>query len=207
MYRPRLKKAGGMSFYASVNGNLAFYAVLDEKLSDGVKEAVIGMKKKNIDVYLATGDFCESAFRTADAVLISPDNVRYEVKPDGKSALIDELKSKYNGRVAMIGDGVNDALSLAHADISIAMSNAASITKTAASIILTSGGLKNVNIALELGAKMNRIIMQNFFWAFFYNIILIPLAMAGKLNPMLAAFAMMISSLFVVLNSTRLKRI
>lgn len=200
-----VKSHGGMSFYASINGRLALYAVLDEKLSSGVKDAIDNLKKKKIAVYLATGDFHESAFRIAGAVGIEPENVRCEVKPDEKSAFVDELKLKFSGRVAMIGDGVNDALSLARADISIAMSNAASIAKTAASIILTSGGLKNVNTALALGAKMNGIIMQNFFWAFFYNVILIPLAMAGKLNPMLAAFAMMLSSLFVVLNSTRLK--
>ncbi|MEZ7890125.1 MAG: cation-translocating P-type ATPase [Candidatus Wallbacteria bacterium] len=200
-----VKSHGGMSFYASINGRPALYAVLDEKLSSGVKDAIDNLKKKKIAVYLATGDFHESAFRIAGEVGIERENVRCEVKPDEKSALIDELKLKFGGRVAMIGDGVNDALSLARADISIAMSNAASIAKTAASIILTSGGMKNVNTALALGAKMNGIIMQNFFWAFFYNVILIPLAMAGKLNPMLAAFAMMLSSLFVVLNSTRLK--
>ncbi len=199
---------GKPSFYAAVGQMPAAYFELSEELSEGAAETVAELKARGVKVYLLTGDREGAAFEIADRVGIARESVRAAVKPHEKAEFIDRLKAADPAvNVLMIGDGINDSLAMARADIAIAMADATTIAKTAASIIMTRHGLKNVVTALELGKKMHRIIIQNFFWAFFYNLILIPSAMAGRLNPMQAAFAMILSSLFVVLNSTRLNKL
>lgn len=198
----------GLVFYASIGGSPAAVFELEEVVSEGAAETVAQLKKDGVAVYLLTGDVERNALAIAKTCGIEPANVRFSMKPDEKSDFIKRLKeSDPRVRVAMVGDGVNDALSMASADIAIAMADATNIAKTAANIILTGAGLKNAVKAIRLGKKMRSVILQNFFWAFFYNVILIPSAMAGRLNPMQAAFAMAASSVFVVLNSTRLKKL
>ncbi len=193
--------------YAAFDGQLTASFEIYETLTNGAAETIETLKQKGIGVYLLTGDTRESALRIAAACAIDETRVYYSMKPDEKAAFIEKLKKENPGvYVVMVGDGINDAPAMASADIAISMSDAVNITRSAADIILSGGGLKNVSAAIELGKKMYKIIKQNFFWAFIYNIVLIPWAMAAKLDPMQAAFAMALSSIFVVFNSTRLKK-
>lgn len=201
-------KGANMSFYVSSGKRVAARIDIAEELSDGAAEMIARLRERNIDVYLLTGDSENGAMAAAALSGINEGNVMHSVKPYEKLDFIRKLKKdRPAAGIAMAGDGINDALAMAEADVAIAMAEAASIAKTAAAIILSGNDIKNIVNSLDLGRKIGGVIRQNFFWAFFYNVILIPYAMAGKLNPMQAAFAMMFSSLFVVLNSTRLKKI
>jgi Cu2+-exporting ATPase len=176
-------------------------AVMDVPKEDSL-EAISLLKRMNIDVTMITGDNGGTAQAIADQTGIA--SVIAGVLPQEKTEEIIRLKAQ--GRVvAMVGDGINDAPALAAADIGIAMASGSDIAMESADVVLMRSDLKSVVHAIELSRKTFRIIKQNLFWAFFYNIAAIPLAMAGLLNPIVAAAAMAISSVTVVINSMRLR--
>jgi P-type Cu+ transporter len=164
--------------------------------------AVKKLKKMGLDVWLITGDNSAAAERAAREAGI--DHVMAEVLPDQKVKQIRELQAG-GKRVAMVGDGINDAPALAQADLGIAMGTGSDIALEAGQITLMRGDLNGVAEAMELARRTMRVIRQNLFWAFAYNTIGIPVAALGLLSPMLASAAMALSSITVVSNSLRLK--
>jgi Cu+-exporting ATPase len=172
-----------------------------DTLKPGALQAVQQLSARNISSHLLTGDNRGSAKVVAEALGIS--DVHAEVLPADKAATVAELKK--TGVVAMVGDGINDAPALAAADIGIAMGGGTDVAMHAAGITLMRGDPQLVPAALEISRKTYAKIRQNLFWAFVYNLIGIPLAAFGFLNPVLAGAAMALSSVSVVSNALLLK--
>ena len=179
------------------------------RLADAVKptsaEAIAELKAMGITPMLLTGDSQVVAARVAAEVGIAASDVIAGVLPAQKADAISALQAR-GRRVAMVGDGVNDSVALATADIGMAMGTGTDAAIEAGDITLVRGDLRTVPTALRLSSRTLRIIKQNLFWAFGYNTAAIPLAAFGLLNPMIAGAAMAVSSILVVANSLRLKR-
>ncbi|MFJ4141050.1 heavy metal translocating P-type ATPase [Pseudomonas fragi] len=172
-----------------------------DTLKPGAQSAIAQLNARHISSHLLTGDNRGSAKVVAEALGIS--DVHAEVLPADKAATVTELKK--TGVVAMVGDGINDAPALAAADIGIAMGGGTDVAMHAAGITLMRGDPRLVPAALEISRKTYAKIRQNLFWAFIYNVIGIPLAAFGFLNPVLAGAAMAFSSVSVVSNALLLK--
>ena len=205
-------------FLADEEKILATFALADT-LKAGSKEAVAALRELGMTAYMLTGDNAACARYIAERAGIPADMVYAEVLPEDKLTYVKEHKAqsaqlhgKARKGVAMIGDGINDSPALKEADVGIAMGNGTDVAIESADIVLMGGDLAAAPRAFALARRTMRIIKENLFWAFFYNVICIPLAAgcfawAGvTLNPMIAAAAMSLSSLFVVLNALRLTR-
>ena len=168
-------------------------------------QAIAELHELGLEPVLLTGDAPEVAQAIASSVGINPENVFAGVTPKRKSEVIAQLQDE-GYRVAMVGDGVNDAPALARADLGMAMGSGTDVAVQASDIVLMRSDMRAIPMSLRLSRATLHTIKSNLFWAFAYNTIAVPVAAAGLLNPMIAAAAMAFSSVFVVLNSMRLTR-
>ncbi|MCS7265969.1 MAG: copper-translocating P-type ATPase, partial [Armatimonadetes bacterium] len=187
-----------------LNGELAgFIALADELRADAV-EAVCVLKGMGIKVHLATGDKPQLAMRVAEQ--LGCDGVLSLATPQRKAQFVRELQES-GEKVLMVGDGINDAVALSQADIGIAIATGADLTAQAADVLMVTERLTVLPEFLKFAKRTKQIMAQNLFWAFAYNMAALPLAAAGKLNPMVAAVAMALSSITVVGNALRLRNL
>jgi Cu+-exporting ATPase len=206
----RLGAEGKSPLYAAIDGRLAAIIAVADPIKDSTPEAIAALHALGLKVAMITGD----NRRTAEAIArrIGIDDVMAEVLPEGKVEAVKRLRQSH-GRIAFVGDGINDAPALAEADIGIAIGTGTDIAIESADVVLMSGDVRGVVNAIALSKATIRNIQQNLFWAFAYNVVLIPVA-AGVLypvdgtllSPVVAAAAMALSSVFVVGNALRLRR-
>lgn len=204
----QLVNDGNSILFVSLNNKLVALIGVKDILKDNIENVIKELKDKNINVVMLTGDNEKTAEIIAKQIGI--EKVISNVTPKEKAEKIKELKK--DGIVIMCGDGINDSISLVTADIGVSISSGTDIAMDSASVILMNDNIEKINELIEISEKTIKNIKQNLFWAFFYNICMIPIAcgilepIGIEMNPMVAAFAMTISSLTVVLNALRLKK-
>jgi Cu+-exporting ATPase len=196
-------KLGKTVVFAAINNELKGLIVIEDPIKNGAAKSITKLKSMNLKTVMLTGDNKYSANTVAKKIGV--DEFKAEVLPEEKINSV--IKYQKQGDVtAMVGDGINDSPALAQSDVGIAIGTGTDIAIETGDIVLMSGDLNGVVNAIKLSKRTLRTIKQNLFWAFIYNIIGVPLAAFGLLNPIFAAFAMSLSSVSVVSNSLRLKK-
>ncbi|WP_041715091.1 heavy metal translocating P-type ATPase [Acetivibrio clariflavus] len=198
-----LEDEGKTAMLVSVDDRIEGIIAVADTVKENSKSAIEDLQRMGIEVYMITGDNKRTANAIAKQVGIS--NVLAEVLPENKAEEVERLK-KQGKVVGMVGDGINDAPALATADIGMAIGTGTDVAIEAADITLMRGDLRSIPMAIKLSRRTMRKIKQNLFWAFIYNIVGIPFAAFGMLNPIIAGGAMAFSSVSVVTNSLSLKR-
>ncbi|QDG77393.1 heavy metal translocating P-type ATPase [Labrenzia sp. PHM005] len=206
-----LARRGRTALFAAINGQVAAVIGVSDPVKTSSREAIAALHAQGLKVAMITGDKLETA--EAIAAETGIDTVIAGVLPDGKVAALNGLR-KADMKIAFVGDGINDAPALAHADIGIAIGTGTDVAIESADVVLMSGDLRGVVNALEVSKRTMRNIKENLFWAFAYNTALIPVAagvlypaLGVLLSPVLAAGAMALSSVFVLTNALRLRGI
>ena len=193
---------GATVIVMAIDGKAVSYFAIEDSLRNDSKEAIAKIKSMGIKTYMLTGDNDIVAKNVAQKLGI--DEFRAELLPEDKLKAIEEIK-KSCAKLAMVGDGVNDAPSLASSDVGYSIASGTDVALEASDISLLNNSIGGVQRALELSRAAMKIIKENLFWAFFYNVVGIPFAILGLLTPMLAGTAMAFSSVCVVTNSLRLR--
>ncbi|MCM3716920.1 heavy metal translocating P-type ATPase [Fictibacillus phosphorivorans] len=199
-----LEKAGKTAMLVSIDGVYAGIVAVADTIKETSKDAISRLKEMNLKVIMITGDNRQTAKYIAEQVGI--EQVIAEVHPEGKADEVKKLQEVGN-KVAMVGDGINDAPALAVADIGMAIGTGTDVAMEAADVTLIRGDLNSIADAIYMSKKTIRNIKQNLFWAFAYNVLGIPVAALGFLAPWLAGAAMAFSSVSVVLNALRLQKV
>jgi Cu+-exporting ATPase len=202
------RELGHTAVIVSWDGQAKAVLALADQPKATSAEAIASLKLMGLAPVLLTGDNAVTAAAIAELVGIDTDehHLYAGVLPDEKVAVVRDLQER-GYAVAMVGDGVNDAAALAQADVGIAMGGGTDVAMQASDLTIVNGDLRSVPDAIRLSRATLRTIRTNVFWAFAYNVAAVPLAAAGKLNPMWAGLAMASSSVFVVTNSLRLRRV
>jgi len=207
----QMQQQGRTPLLAAVDGRIAAAIGVADPVKPGAVAALTALRAKGIEIAMVTGDAKGTARAIADELGIT--HVEAEVLPDGKRDVVARLRAEH-GPVVFIGDGINDAPALAAADVGVAMGTGTDVAIESADVVLVSGDLAGAVNALHISRKTLGNIRQNLFWAFAYNVALIPVAagvlypaLGVLLSPMLAAGAMAVSSVFVLSNALRLRRI
>jgi Cu+-exporting ATPase len=200
----RLEEEAKTAMLVAVDGTLAGVVAVADTLKDDSVAAIRALHEMGLQSAMITGD----NQRTAEAIgrVVGIDHVLAEVLPDGKVTEIQKLQDRF-GLVGMVGDGINDAPALTQANVGIAIGTGTDIAIEASDVTLVSGYLSGVVSAIKLSRATFRKIKQNLFWAFFYNVVMIPTAIIGWMHPVLAEIAMAISSTTVVTNANRLRKV
>jgi Cu+-exporting ATPase len=200
----KLESEGKTAMLVAIDSKAAGIVAVADTIKPDSKEAIAALHEMGIRVVMVTGDNERTAMHVASQVNI--DEVRAGVLPQGKVDEVRNLQHKYGEHVAMVGDGINDAPALKQANVGIAIGAGADVAIEAADVTLVKGELTKTVEAIRLSKSTFNKIVQNLFWAWFYNLAAIPIAAIGLLHPMIGVVAMTSSSLSVIGNSILLKR-